>query len=177
MENYQILKVGVSDTQELLKIAKQTFLDTFSAMNTSENMAAYLESNFTYEKLAVEITNEHSEFYFVTHSDSVIGYLKLNYGPAQTELNKNNALEIERIYVLKEYQGLKIGQMLFEKALEVARLRGVDYIWLGVWEKNDKAIQFYKKNGFIEFGKHVFKLGADEQTDIMMKYSLEDIRA
>lgn len=175
MNNFRIVKIGISDTQQLLEVARQTFIETFSPMNTPENMSVYLNSNFALEKLEEEINNVNSEFYFATQSDSVIGYLKLNSGPAQTELNENNTLEIERIYVLKEYQGLKIGQMLFERALAIARLRGVDYIWLGVWEKNLKAIQFYKKNGFIEFGKHVFKLGTDEQTDIMMRLHLKPL--
>jgi diamine N-acetyltransferase len=84
----------------------------------------------------------------------------------------NNSLEIERIYVLQEFQGKKVGQMLFGKAVEIAKQKNADYIWLGVWEKNIKAIRFYEKNGFVPFGKHLFKLGDDEQTDIMMKLVL-----
>ena len=70
---------------------------------------------------------------------------------------------------MKEYQGKHIGQLLYNKALYVANEKMVDYLWLGVWEENLKAINFYKKNGFVEFDKHIFKLGEDEQTDLMMK--------
>lgn len=71
--------------------------------------------------------------------------------------------------MLKEYHGKKIGQILYAKAIKVATEISAEYVWLGVWEENQRAISFYKKNGFIEFDKHIFKLGNDEQTDIMMK--------
>ena len=104
--------------------------------------------------------------------NNIIGYLKLNIGQSQTEIKNDNALEIERIYVLKEFHGQNIGQQLFEKALERAHAQKVDFIWLGVWEENKRAIQFYTKNGFIAFDKHIFKLGDEEQSDIMMKLKL-----
>ncbi|MNE41268.1 Protease synthase and sporulation negative regulatory protein PAI 1 [compost metagenome] len=81
-------------------------------------------------------------------------------------------MEIERIYVLRAFHGKKVGQILYEKALQIAEVLGLSFIWLGVWEKNLRAIQFYEKNGFVAFDKHIFKLGDDEQTDIMMKKEL-----
>lgn len=78
-------------------------------------------------------------------------------------------LEIERIYVLKAFHGKKVGQLLHDKAMEVSKQRSVDYVWLGVWEENPRAIRFYEKNSFVAFDKHIFKLGNEEQTDIMMK--------
>lgn len=81
-------------------------------------------------------------------------------------------MEIERIYVLQKYQGKKIGQILYEKAIQIAHDKQVKYVWLGVWEQNLRAINFYKKNDFIEFDKHIFKLGNDAQTDIMMKKNI-----
>jgi ribosomal protein S18 acetylase RimI-like enzyme len=81
---------------------------------------------------------------------------------------------IERIYVLKEFHGKNVGQILYEKAMQIARQSNANYVWLGVWEENARAINFYKKNGFVEFEKHIFKLGNDEQTDIMMKLQLKD---
>jgi len=93
----------------------------------------------------------------------------LNFGQAQTEVKDNKALEIERIYVLKEFQGKKVGQLLYEKAMQIAIQKNAAYVWLGVWEKNPKAINFYKKNSFVEFDKHLFMLGNDQQTDIMMR--------
>jgi ribosomal protein S18 acetylase RimI-like enzyme len=107
--------------------------------------------------------------------EKVIGYLKLNMGISQTELKDNDALEIERIYVLKAFQGKKVGQLLFDKAITIAKELQVAYVWLGVWEENKRAIQFYTKNGFVEFDQHVFVLGDEPQTDIMMKLQLNKI--
>ncbi|HAN77391.1 MAG TPA: GNAT family N-acetyltransferase, partial [Bacteroidales bacterium] len=92
---------------------------------------------------------------------------------AQTE-PYNHAIEIERIYILKEFHGKQIGQLLYDKAIEIGQQQNADFVWLGVWEKNLRAIAFYKKNGFEEFDKHFFRLGNDLQTDILMKLSLKD---
>ena len=132
-------------------------------------MAKYLEEVFSLEKLTTELSDKNSEFYFAMLGNNVVGYLKLNFGKSQTELQDDTALEIERIYVLKEFYGKKVGQMLYDRAIQVAQQKTADYVWLGVWEENPRAIAFYKKNGFLEFDKHIFKLGDDEQTDIMMK--------
>jgi ribosomal protein S18 acetylase RimI-like enzyme len=136
-------------------------------------MNAYLAKGFTAEQLAAELGNPDSAFYFAELGDQVIGYLKLNSGTAQTELKDDRAVEIERIYVLKAYHGRNVGQLLYEQAIETARQQDADYLWLGVWEENPRAIRFYQKNGFVAFGRHLFKLGDDEQTDIMMKLQLK----
>lgn len=172
MDNIVLRKVMASDIQELQKISKQTFLETFSVNNTEENMKKYLEESFSVEKLMSELTDANSDFYFALIENDVIGYLKLNFGASQTELKDNKALEIERIYVSKEFHGKKVGQLLYEKAIQIAKQNNAAYVWLGVWEENPRAISFYKKNGFVEFDKHIFVLGDDEQTDIMMKLQL-----
>jgi diamine N-acetyltransferase len=174
MENIDIRRVTLTEIRELQQIGKQTFSETFSAGNTEENMAKYLEEGFSSEKLTAELNDKNSEFYFALLENNVIGYLKLNLGQSQTELKDDKAIEIERIYVLKGFHGQNVGQILYEKALQIAHQKNVDYVWLGVWEENPRAINFYKKNGFVEFDKHIFKLGVDEQTDIMMKLQLKN---
>src|SRR5690606_12939874 len=173
MNNIEIKEVTLNDIEQLQKIGRETFSQTFSSSNTEENMKQYLEEGFSFEKLTDELNNENSEFYFALSETNVIGYLKINFGASQTELKDEKALEIERIYVLKEFHGKKVGQIIYEKAIEIAKQKNSDYVWLGVWEKNPRAISFCKKNGFIEFDKHIFKLGDDEQTDIMMKLKLK----
>ena len=135
-------------------------------------MHHYIHENLSLKKLEKELKNPNSEFYFAENNQQILGYLKLNFADAQTENTHNNAFEIERIYVLKEYFGLKIGQILFEKSLEIGRKRKQDYVWLGVWEENHRALKFYQKNGFEVFGEHIFVLGNDRQTDLMMKLNL-----
>lgn len=175
MGNIDIVNVTLNDIDQLQKIGRQTFFETFSAGNTQENMAKYLNEGFSVEKLTAEINDKNTAFYFAQSDNTIIGYLKLNFGPSQTELQDDKALEIERIYVLKAFHGKNVGQKLYEKAIQVARQANADYVWLGVWEENPRAIHFYRKNGFVEFGKHIFKLGDDEQTDIMMRLPLKDI--
>lgn len=169
-----ITKITENDILELQEIGRKTFSETFSENNTEESMNEYLETSFSTEKLKSELTDENSEFYFAKLDDEVIGYLKLNTGSSQTEIKDENVLEIERIYVSKDFHGKKVGQILYEKAIEIASQKKVDYVWLGVWENNLRAIKFYQKNGFTEFDKHIFKLGNEEQTDIMMKLNLKN---
>lgn len=170
--NITIQRITLNDIEQLQKIGRETFSETFSPSNTEENMKQYLANGFSIKKLSDELKDENSEFYFALSETNAIGYLKINFGASQTELKDEKALEIERIYVLKKFHGKKVGQVLYEKAIDIAKQKNSDYVWLGVWEENPRAICFYKKNGFVEFDKHIFKLGDDEQTDIMMKLKL-----
>jgi len=172
MNSIIISRVGVNDVEQLQAISRSTFVQTFDEYNDAEDMKAYLDSSFAIDKLTTEITNPNSEFYFAIDNEIIIGYLKINTGSAQTENKDANAFEIERIYVDQNYLGKKIGQLLFEKAIDLAKVKKASYVWLGVWEENHRALAFYKKNGFIPFDKHIFRLGNDEQTDIMMKLEL-----
>ncbi len=169
MALFNIEKVNKNEVEQLQSISRQTFAETFSDSNSKENMDKYLNENLSIEKLSEELNNENSHFFFIKDGERNIGYLKLNMGPSQTEMKDETALEIERIYVIQEYQGKKVGQQLYEKAIQVAIEKKAQYVWLGVWEENHKAIQFYNKNGFEVFDKHVFVLGDEKQTDLMMR--------
>lgn len=167
-----ILKATLADVEQLQIIGRQTFFETFTHCNTEADMQHYLDQTFNKEKLCKELTNPHSEFYLAFIEEQAIGYLKVNYNNAQTELKDLNAFEIERIYVRKDFFGKQVGQELYNKGLKLANNRKAAYLWLGVWEHNNRAINFYKKNGLVEFDKHIFVLGEDKQTDILMKVSL-----
>lgn len=169
MENILITPATLDDLDQLQHIGRQTFFETFAPHNTEANIKKYLEEGFSREKLTTELSDKNSAFYFAWLDGEVIGYLKLNFGASQTELKDEKAVEIERIYVLLAFHGKKVGQLLYEKAIQIAKEAHADYVWLGVWEENPRAIRFYNKNGFVEFGKHLFKLGEEEQTDIMMR--------
>jgi diamine N-acetyltransferase len=175
MQNIIIRLVAHDEIKQLQQISQQTFYETFAAVNSVENMKSYLEEGYSLNKLQAELSDTNVEFYFAELDEIIIGYLKVNTGSSQTELKDEQALEIERIYVLKEYHGKKVGQLLYEKAIEIAMTKNLNYIWLGVWEENTRAIHFYKKNGFVAFDKHLFRLGNDIQTDIMMKLRLNGI--
>ncbi|WP_313267014.1 GNAT family N-acetyltransferase [Epilithonimonas vandammei] len=172
MIDIQIKKVGLEDIADLQSIGRQTFAETFSEGNSEEDMNQYLEKQFSVSQLKSELSDENSMFYFALVDTNIVGYLKVNLGNSQTEIKDKNALEIERIYVIKDFHGKNVAKHLYNKAIEIAESKNVDYVWLGVWEENARAISFYRKNNFVEFDKHIFKLGNDEQTDIMMKLNL-----
>jgi ribosomal protein S18 acetylase RimI-like enzyme len=168
----KIRKINIDDLEALRNLSIQTFMETFEEVNTEEDMQKYLDENLSIEKLKTELENVNSEFYFAENNGEILGYLKLNFKDAQTEKLKENHFEIERIYVLKAFLGQKIGQILFDKAIEIGREKNLEYVWLGVWEENHRAIKFYEKNGFEIFGKHDFILGEDVQTDLLMKMKI-----
>ena len=167
-----IEKVDIQDIQQLREIGMQTFYEAFFETNTKEDMQAYLDDNFSIEKLTTEFSIKDSHFYFAKLNNQVMAYLKVNFKNAQTESFHECSMEIERIYVCKKYMRQKIGQILCDKAIQLASKENVKFIWLGVWEYNTRAIKFYEKNGFHAFDKHVFMLGEDKQTDILMKLEL-----
>lgn len=160
------------DLPTLRELSYRTYHETFAHMNTASNMRAYLERAFDIDKLRGELSDGNSLFFFLYAGGQLAGYLKLNESPAQTDIHDIRALEIERIYVAKEFQGKGLGRALLDKAVDAANDRGKSYIWLGVWEKNDKAISFYQKNGFYEIGTHPFLMGEEEQTDFIMRKDL-----
>jgi diamine N-acetyltransferase len=160
------------DIHTLTHFSCKTFNETYAHMNTPSNMRTYLEKSFNIGKLRSELSDHNSLFYFLYADGELAGYIKINESPAQTDINDTQSLEIERLYVAKEFQGKGFGSVLMNKAIDVANMREKTYIWLGVWEKNDKAIKFYKRNGFSEFGKHSFVIGEEEQTDYVMRKNL-----
>ena len=172
MEEIQIIDVHVNMVAELQQLAMQTFIETFAKSNTQDDIETYLAECLNEERLKYELENPNSFFYFALEQSQPVGYLKVNLGAAQTELQENDSLEIERIYVKSEFHGKKVGQLLYDKAFEIAQTHHKSSIWLGVWDKNPRAIAFYQKNGFVAFDKHIFIMGSDKQTDIMMRKQL-----
>lgn len=172
MNDISLRIIDKNDISELQKISRTTFYETFVDSNSESDMELFLENSFNKKRLESELSNSESIFYFAKYKNKVVGYLKLNIGKAQNEQLLKNSLEIERIYVLSEYHGKSVGKILFDKALEIAQKEKVEYVWLGVWENNNRAIRFYEKNGFVKFSKHKFIVGTDEQTDVIMKKKL-----
>ena len=111
-------------------------------------------------------------FFIATYGEIPVGYAKMRTIKKPVELADNNPIEIERIYVLKEYHGQNIGLQLMRKCVEHARTKRHDVIWLGVWEHNHKAIKFYKSWGYEQFSSHIFPFGDEDQVDVMMKMAL-----
>lgn len=164
-----IKKCMLSKVEELQKICCETFKETFGNQNSKEDIQKFLKEAYDKEVLIKELSDSESETYLVYKEEKVIAYLKINTGNAQTEKEYENSLEIQRIYVLNEFKGQHIGSELIELAEKRAKEWNLDYIWLGVWEYNYPAIDFYKSKGFKKFSEHVFVLGEDRQTDYLMR--------
>ena len=153
------------DLRTLQKLSIETFVDTFIDSNTADDLASCIDSLYNTEKLARELSAKHSYFYFVEVEDQIAGYLKLNTRYEQTEGQRDDSLEIERLYILPRFKGLHLGSKLMEFALDLAKDKGKKRVWLGVWEHNEPAKAFYSTWGFKRFSQHTFPVGSDPQTD------------
>ena len=172
VKNLIFKKLSPEDLQELKQLSRSTFQDAFGAENNPEDLEKYLNSAFGEENLQKELLNPLSEFYFAIAEGETAGYFKINLGDAQTEFKEEEGMELERIYVKQEFQQQKIGQKMLDAVIEMAVQRKMKYLWLGVWEKNTRAIDFYLRNSFKISGTHPYIVGSDEQTDKIMKLFL-----
>jgi diamine N-acetyltransferase len=167
-----IRKCTLEDSLTLQEISYETFSETFKHQNTPENLKAYLEKAYNLKQLEKELSNPSSQFFFVYFNHEIAGYLKVNTNDAQSEKMGDESLEIERIYVKSNFQKQGLGKYLFNKAIEIAIEQKKAKIWLGVWEKNENAIAFYKRLGFVQSGAHSFYMGVEEQIDFIMTKTL-----
>ncbi|MGP4062466.1 GNAT family N-acetyltransferase [Halobacillus sp. H74] len=171
--NITLKRCTMEDSHKLQKIGRETFMETYEEQNSPENIKNYLEEAFNLRQVEKELSTYFSQFFFVSFNDEVAGYLKVNTGEAQTEEMDDDSLEIERIYIIKKFQKQGLGKYLFNKAMDTAMEQNKKKVWLGVWEKNENAIAFYKKMGFVQTGTHSFIIGDEEQTDLIMVKSLQ----
>jgi ribosomal protein S18 acetylase RimI-like enzyme len=163
---------NIEDLDELVEISRVTFVDAFEKVNNPEDFRNYLVKAFSIEKIRSELLDTNTKFYFTYRNDSLVAYFKLNEAEAQTESFKDNTLELERIYVLRHFQGKQIGKAMLYKAIAIARAKKASFLWVGVWEKNKEAIKFYERYGFKKFMTHPYLIGKDKQTDWLMKLVL-----
>jgi GNAT superfamily N-acetyltransferase len=164
------------DNHLLAELGARTFYETFAADNTPENMAAYLAKNFGPEQQADEIADPSLVILIAEVEGNAVGFAALRMGARQEGITGARPIELKQIYSLKEWIGHGIGATLMQASLDEAQRRGHDSIWLGVWERNPRAIAFYQKWGFVEIGSTVFVVGDDRQRDLLMQRSWEFIR-
>ena len=167
-----LTQVTLDNLEDLIKISRLTFSDTFGNQNSKSNLEEYLRDAYSSQQLSKEINNPETEFMFAYYKTELAGHLKLNVGHAQSELKEDGGLEVERIYIKSAFKRLGIGRALINYAFDQAKSLSKEYIWLGVWEHNPAALAFYKKLGFLAFSDHRFNLGGDLQRDILMKKTL-----
>ncbi|UOQ50191.1 GNAT family N-acetyltransferase [Gracilibacillus caseinilyticus] len=167
-----IRQCTIDDLYLLQEIGTDTYNETYSHLNTPENINEYLENAFNVDQLTKELSNPSSTFLFQYVDKNLAGYLKINEADAQTYNVSDNALEIERIYVKNNYRSMGLGKVLLDKAMEIAKERQKSEIWLGVWRKNKNAIDFHKNMGFESRGSYSLYFGDDEQIMYIMAKKL-----
>ena len=172
MENLVTRQCRYKDIETLRTLSVKTFTETFLADNTPDDINTYVAEHFSAQQLGRELDDANSMLLLVEYHATAVAYMKLNFEQAQTEREYPGSLEIQRIYVLKEFKGMHIGKHLVDTAVEIANREHLDYLWLGVWEHNSRAIAFYEKQGFKKFTTHSFKLGNDLQQDHIMRLDL-----
>ena len=162
----------LADAPALRDLTESTFVDTYAAFNTPENLQLHVVQHFTLPQVEYELQQQSFVYAVVESENSLVAFAKLVLNHAAKGLENQQTVEIERFYVQRDFHGKKIAQQLMGFCCDYAQNQHFDCIWLGVWERNPRGIRFYEKMGFTLFGQHVFTLGNDPQTDLLMKRTL-----
>ena len=160
------------DAEFIADMSRRTFYETFALENTKEDMDKFMNEQFTREALIKEVGAKDNIFLLAFDEEQPVGYARIRENNNPPSLGTANAIEIARIYAATNTIGKGIGKALMQKCIEIAKTGNREIVWLGVWEKNQRAIEFYKKWGFEKFADHDFILGNDVQKDWLMKKTL-----
>lgn len=169
MSSIIIRYASFRDAGEIADISRTTFYETFVAHNTQQDMDKFMQEQFSRERLIAQVGARGNTFFMAHLNDELVGYVRMVEGPNPKPLGKLPAIEIARIYAVGSAIGKGVGSALMQYSIQVAQEKEKRAIWLGVWEKNERAIGFYQKWGFEKFGEHAFVLGSDVQTDWLMR--------
>jgi ribosomal protein S18 acetylase RimI-like enzyme len=167
----QIRPARSEDAEPLAALAARSFRDAFGSENSAKDMEAYILESFSTERLRAELLDDNNTFLlaFARKASAPDGYAKLRRGEPDPSVTGPDPIELHRLYVDRSATGSGVGAALMRASLEAARRGGRKTLWLGVWEKNLRAIEFYERWGFETAGEHVFRLGSDDQTDLIMQ--------
>ncbi len=161
-----------ADADLIADLSRQTFYETFAASNTREDMDKFMNETFSREALMKEVGAEGNIFLLAYDGQEAVGYARMREGELRPEFSGKPSIEIARIYAVRSCIGKGVGKILMQQCIDIALDNKKELIWLGVWEKNDRAIAFYQKFGFEKFATHDFVLGNDVQTDWLMKKNI-----
>jgi ribosomal protein S18 acetylase RimI-like enzyme len=160
---------GANDAELIADMSRKTFYDSFASYNTKENMDKFLNEQFTRDALVKEVGAENNIFLLAYNENTPVGYVRLRENNIPPSLGTDRAIEIARLYALKDSIGTGVGAAMMRKCMDIALEKNYHTIWLGVWEHNQRAIDFYKRWSFEKFAEHDFVLGDDVQKDWLMK--------
>jgi len=167
--NLSFEKCNLQNLKKLVEISRTTFINAFEKDNNPKDFSNYINAAFSEAKISSELLNENSDFYFTYLNNKLVGYFKLNKNEAQTETFNTKTIELERIYVIEQFQHQGIGKYMLFEIFKIVKSNNVSFLWLGVWEKNRAAIKFYQRYNFKKFDTHFYYIGNDKQTDWLMK--------
>lgn len=163
------VRVGTApDAAVLASVGAQTFFDTYSEDLAVVDMALYLEEAFGEEKQAAELAEAGSCFLIAEKKGVVAGYARLLWSEAPEAVAGERVIELQRLYAVKAWIGQGVGAALMEACLCEAQRQGATGLWLGVWERNERAMRFYEKWGFVVVGEHWFSVGGERHRDILL---------
>jgi ribosomal protein S18 acetylase RimI-like enzyme len=160
---------GPADASALAALKAETFTETYAADNDPAELAAHVARSFGADTVADELADPRCRTYWLVDGERPVGYVKLNVGDAQTVDGLADGLEVEQLYVRSGHQGQGLGALLLARAVMTARELGLAFVWLGVWERNQRAIDVYQHIGFRRFSEHTFVLGGEPQRDVLMR--------
>jgi len=174
MPSINIRQAVTEDAKILTDLAYTTFWDAFAhhPKNAPDDLNHYMRQAFNQEQIATELGDAKNIFLIAEMDGEAAGYAKIVMDYVEPGITAERPVELSRLYTHQKHLGQGVGQMLMDACLERARAEGCDVMWLGVWEYNPRAQRFYEKNGFRVVGSHVFVLGKDAQTDLLMQRSI-----
>jgi len=176
MKTTPSIRIAVAaDAEMLTEFARRTFYDAFAPMNSPENMEAYMSQNFTLQKFSAQLADPRATFLIAEIEAAPVAFAKLYYGEVPNCVGGFAPVEIERFYVDRQFHGMGVAQTLMQACLDRARQSGHGTIYLGVWDKNHRAIAFYRKCGFDVVGSHAFQMGDEAQNDLWMERRLQEL--
>jgi ribosomal protein S18 acetylase RimI-like enzyme len=161
-----------SDCSTIAELGRQTFAETYGDVSNKESIERYLAAKFSTETIAAELASPGDRFYIANFKSNPVGFTKLKNDREAKGLHGRKTIEVERIYVLPEYQRSKVGSELMRQCKEIARAEKFETIWLQVWQQNLKAIQFYQKAGFVIYETTHFSFDDITHQDFLMRYDL-----
>jgi ribosomal protein S18 acetylase RimI-like enzyme len=167
-----IRQATAKDAELISSISRRTFIEAFGQFNTKENMESFLQNDFNKDRLMAQVSETGNFFLLAYFENELAGYVRMVESANPPALGEVAAIEIARIYSEQKFIGKGIGKALLLNCFELAAAGNKKMIWLGVWEHNQRAIDFYSRFGFEKFGDHIFMLGDDRQIDWLMKKDL-----
>ena len=173
-EQPRIRTATPADTEPLAALAERTFRDTFADDNSTGDIEAYVRDSFSLDRVRAELADDANKFLLalMDGEEQPHGYAKLRTGTTDPSVTGPDPVELQRLYVDRSAMGHGVGAALMRASLDAAKSSDHRTLWLGVWERNARAISFYERWQFETVGDHVFRLGSDHQTDLIMARSV-----